>query len=65
MPQMIGAALLLVVLLPFEESLHSLNTLMVNYCTTAVKYILVKTHTFSKIIRSPLAFCTGSALIFK
>lgn len=31
MPQMIGAALLLVVLLPFEESLHSLNILIINY----------------------------------
>lgn len=36
--KMIDATLLLVGPLPFEESLHSLNILMVNYCRRAVLY---------------------------
>lgn len=41
MHYMIGITLLRVVPLPFEESLHSLTIVMVNYCTAALKYILM------------------------
>lgn len=60
---MIGATLA-VVSPPFEESLCSMNIMIVNYCATAVKMHIDEKYTFPKIVRSPLAFFTTSSLIF-
>lgn len=64
MYQMIGATLLSVVLRPFEESLCSLNIMIVNYCATAVKmHIDGKAH-IPFDCQSPSCFFTGNSLIF-
>lgn len=64
MCQMIGATLLSVVSWPFEESLCSVNIIIVNYCATAVKMHIDEKGHIPQDCQITSCFFTGSPLIF-